>query len=347
MTNLSNIKTIILSWHKKVEKFLNSKQFKNFLTFLLFVLISFGFWCAQKLKENFETVYSIPIEYINKPDNYIFASQPPTSFKISVQDQGLTLLSYARLLFKPIQIDLKNRITAKGKVTFSSNEFDAIIRSYFQPTTRIVHTSPENIDLTCIKEESKEVTVQIDAEIECADQYCVNGKLSAFPQTVTAYGPKEALDTLLCATTILIEKVNLKDSISLTIPLQEVERIRFIPSQVDVKIPVTSYTENAIDCPIEILNLPSSLRLITFPSHVRLTYCVAINNYAKINLKDIRLAVDYKEIVRSDNGKVGKIEIQSIPQNIFNVRIDPEEVECLVEEDGNNAFTEDIYIAPL
>lgn len=316
----------------KVKRFLRSNTFKEILTFSVFIIVSFVFWFTQKSRETFEEVFEIPIEYENIPENYIFNSLPPSSFQVRVQDQGITLLSYKRNKLPPIHIDLKDKIDKENKVLISFKQFDTEIRANFSPSTQILSVTPEVVQILFAKEEEKELPVSIDLDIKPKNQFFISGDIVPYPPTVKAFGAKEKLDSLTHITTAYMEETELTDSVTLTVPLQEIEGIRFNPSQVEIFVPVEAFTETSVNLPLLTINVPEELRLITFPSQVRLTYCVPLSKYMEISPEDFTVVIDYNELIKSDNLRMQKVEISSLPSIVFNVRVYPEEVECLIEE---------------
>jgi len=326
------IKTLIQEGNK-VRKFFGSRSFKELLTFLVFVILSFILWFIQKSKENYEATFEVPISYVNLPENYLLTSKPPLYFHVRVEDQGLELLSLASKNFSPVEIDLsKEEMDGSGIHTIFSGSYEQNIRKRFKSTTKFLSIGPENLVLNYAVEKEKDLPVHVNVDIQFESQYCLNGNITAVPSIVKAYGSREALDTLKDVSTIFLLKEHVKDSLTFKAPLQAPDGIRFVPDFVDVSIPVEAFTETFLELPVTGVNFPKHQRLVTFPPRVRVTYCVVLSKYSMVKESDFTLAIDYNTLMDEHSESIQKIDLLSAPNYIFNVRINPEETECLVEE---------------
>ncbi len=330
---MDELSKTLIHEENKVGKFFKSHSFKELLTFIVFVFLSFILWFTQKSKDNYDATFEVPINYVNLPEKYLLTSQPPLYFQVRVQDQGLELLSLAGKSFSPIEIDLsKEEFDETGKKSIPSRTYDAEIRKRFKSNTKLLSIGPDNLILNYSLEKQKKLPVRVNVEVQFESQYCLNGKISADPPSVIAYGSHEALDTLKEASTVLFQKEQVKDSLTFKAALQAPDGIRFVPDYVDVSIPVEAFTETFLELPVIGVNFPSHLRLVTFPPQVRVTYCVVLSKYALVKESDFSLAIDYHNLVNDRTGNMQKVNILSIPSYLFNVRIYPEEAECLIEE---------------
>ncbi|MDD4636687.1 MAG: YbbR-like domain-containing protein [Bacteroidales bacterium] len=326
------IKTLIQVGNK-VRKFFGSRSFKELLTFLVFVILSFILWFIQNSKDNYEANFEVPISYINLPESYLLTSKPPLYFHVRVEDQGLELLSLASKDFVPVEIDLsKEEMDGSGIHSIFTGMYEEAIRKRFKSTTKILSIGPDNLVLNYAIEKEKVLPVTVNVDVQLESQYTLNGTISAMPSTVKAYGSQQALDTLKEVSTIFFLKEQVKDSLTFKAPLQAPDGIRFVPDFVDVTIPVEAFTETFLELPVTGVNFPKHQRLVTFPSRVRVTYCVVLSKYSKVKESDFTLAIDYNTIMDDQRESIQKIDLLSAPDYIFNVRINPEETECLVEE---------------
>ena len=96
---------------------------------------------------------------------------------------------------------------------------------------------------------------------------------------------------------------------------------------------VDVYMENTVDVPVVSLNFPGDRQLRTFPSAVQVTYTVGYTRNREVTRDKFVSVVTYEEIL--DLQKQGKtkipIRLKSIPDGVSNVRIQPQEVDYLVE----------------
>ena len=89
-----NIKDILRNTKDKVRDFLLTEKCREFLIFLFFVAISFGFWMLQTLDGNFETEFTIPLRLKDVPKDVVITSDLQDEVRVKVEDRGTVLLNY-------------------------------------------------------------------------------------------------------------------------------------------------------------------------------------------------------------------------------------------------------------
>jgi hypothetical protein len=149
------------------------------------------------------------------------------------------------------------------------------------------------------------------------------------PKTVTAYGPKEILDTL---SFVLTQKIKLADldknksiSVGLENPLPSL--LHFTPEIVKMDIRVEKFTEKTIDVTIDFSSINAEIK--SFPNTVQVNF--------KIAQKDFNLAeANQFHVVPETEGlnfqTADKLQLKLVrkPDFIRNVWIVPTEVEFLI-----------------
>lgn len=69
----------------------------------------------------------------------------------------------------------------------------------------------------------------------------------------------------------------------------------------------------------------------TFPSKVKVTFRVGMSRFKEITADDFVLAVTYEELMKNRSPKI-QLHLKSMPSGVSNVRIDPSEVDYLIEQ---------------
>ena len=113
--------------------------------------------------------------------------------------------------------------------------------------------------------------------------------------------------------------------------LHKVRGAKFIPDKVELKVLVDLYTEKTVEVPIVGLNFPASKDLRTFPSKVKVNFRVGMSRFKSITADDFVLAVTYEELLQNEDPKI-RLHLKSMPPGVSNVRIDPVEVDYLIEQ---------------
>lgn len=324
------IKAIIEKWKPAVGAFFSTFPWKNVLTFLFFLLLAFIFWLMLFFqKENVEGTYRIPLKYTNIPDDVVFDNPLPLFLEVSVADNGAQIFRLDMRKKDSLEIDVAE-MTEGGNTTLQGDQYRQLIRGQLFPSTNIRGYYPMNISLATSKLQSKELPVIFDGEITTSRANLVADSATFIPAVVMAYGSQQSLDQLKGAVTEYTIFKNLKATSQLPVKINSVEGVKFIPSQVDIYIPIEEYTERTFEVPITATHVPSKLDVKFFPSRANVTFSVTLEEYRKIVPEDFSIELDYRKFRSNENGRVD-LELTDIPSSIVNPRISPSSVEFLFE----------------
>ena len=309
----------------KLKAFFTSK---NVLSFLFFLLLSTIFWFVNVLGKERETTITIPVRYVGVPQNIAVTNTPVENIIVSVSDEGRVLLSYSYREQSPLIVDLRKEYYEKGEIKISFDELSAKIARYLPPTTIVKSISPDTIFIQYEKLATRTLPIQIDGNIEPANQYVFRDPMRVEPAEITVFAPKHVLDTLKDVKTEYIELVNLKETTFVSAKLAPIELVRFSSEDVKINIFPEMFTEKNIQVPITVLNPPKQFAVRTFPAIVEVKFNVGMSHFNEKN--DIQVVLDYNEIDNSTNKQ--KLKILTTASYISNVQIFPKEVEFVLEE---------------
>ena len=96
-------------------------------------------------------------------------------------------------------------------------------------------------------------------------------------------------------------------------------------------MPVDKFTEAAFSVPIEVINVPDSLNLKTFPGQVEITYQVGLSDYENINQHMFRVEVDYLSIENNIGSKI-QVNLVKFPEFVKAIQYYPKNVEYILEK---------------
>ena len=106
---------------------------------------------------------------------------------------------------------------------------------------------------------------------------------------------------------------------------------KFIPDAVEMNVEVDMFTEKTVEVPIVGTNFPGNKILRTFPSKAKVVFRVGMSRFKGISKDDFVISVPYDEVI-SNKAKKLKLNLQSYPQDVTNIRILPQEVDYLLEQ---------------
>lgn len=324
------IKEFISKWRPKAKAFFSTFPWKNLLFFLLFLMLAFIFWLMLFFqKENVEGTYRIPLKYTNIPNDVVFDNPLPAFIEISVSDNGVGIFMLDVKKRDSLEINVGEYIR-EGSSDLQGDQYRQLIRSQLASSTNIRGYYPMHISLATSKLQQKELRVVFDGEITTNRANLVADSAYFLPETVMAYGSTASLKQLKAATTEYTLFKNLKATSQLPIKINSVEGVKFVPDKVEIYIPIEEYTERTVEIPITASHVPAKLDVKFFPSRVKVSFSVTLEEYKKIAPEDFEIKLDYRKFNENEGGRV-ELELTKSPSSAKNTRITPTSVEFLFE----------------
>ncbi len=152
------------------------------------------------------------------------------------------------------------------------------------------------------------------------------------PDSVLAYAPEGALDTITVAYTRKVKFEDISDTLRQQVPLLAPRGIKFVPASVEMVFPVDIYTEKTVEVPLRGVNFPAGKVLRAFPSKVSVTFQVGLSRFNKITESDFHINVSYEELLKLGSDKKYTVKLKSVPKGVNQIRINPEQVDFLIEQ---------------
>ena len=316
----------------EIRSFLLSDKAREVLVFLFFVLVSFGFWLLNTLDDIYRTDFRIPLRLKNVPKEVVLTSDFPDEVKVRVEDRGTVLLNYMLgRTFYPVSFDFNDFSKVGSHVRISSSELNNRISSQLNSTTKLISVQPDTMDIIFAHGQERRIPVVINGDLKAKSQSYV-AEVLFDPDTVTAYAPKEILDTLKAALTEPLDMHDIKDTIHQRVALMAVRGAKISPAYIDMTICCDIYSEvTNNDIPIVGIGFPAGSVLRTFPSKASVTYRVGRRNYEKVKDSDFTVYATYDDVKNSVDGKV-PLQLKTKLDFVYQLRVSPSEVEFLIEQ---------------
>lgn len=324
-----DFKSIISGWQPKASAFFSTFPWKNVLLFLLFLLLAFVFWLMLFFQRDVEGVYRIPLKYTNVPHDVVFDDPLPQFVEIRVSGKGSEMfrLDFSSRDSLEINVqDLKNNNIHE----LQRNQMQQLIGSRLSSGTNLQGYLPAIISLQTSQLQKKELTVKFDGEITTSRANLVADSATFIPEKVTAYGSRQHLEKLTAAVTEYKVFNNVRSTSQLNIKIKPVDGVKFVPSEVEIYIPVQEFTERTVEVPITARNVPAGMDVKFFPSRVNVSFSVTLEEYRKIAPEDFEIKLNYSDFSHNQDGRV-QIELTQKPSSAINVRLSPASVEFLLE----------------
>lgn len=313
------------------RNFLRINNSREFLVFLLFLLVSFIIWYLTTMRGEYEMEYSPKLRLKNVPEDMIVIEPLPEQIDVVLKDKGDELLKYkARRSFKEVVIDYRQYSNMAGRTAIYGRELAKLIGAQLSSSTQLVSLSLDTLQFYVASARGVKVPVRVNGRIEADNQHAIQ-RVNIIPDSVTVYATEAYLDTLKAVSTPKVNHVGLSDSLNQTLTLGGGRHgIKYEPAEVMLHVAVSPYVTKMLEVPIEGYLFPFGMSLKTFPSKAKVTFRVSLEDYGWVSEKDFVLQVHYTQIQDNPLGKVSpRLAIQ--PSCVHNVKIEPSEVDYLVE----------------
>ena len=322
----------IKKYYLKVKDSMLVGKNREFLTFLFFLLVSASFWLLQSLNGQYDMELKIPLAHTNIPKDVVITSGLPERLQVNVRDKGTVLVRY---LYGPkmpaVEVDYRqyDKGVASGRVVVDMTEVVEDVQSRLQGSTLITGIKPDTLEYFYNKGTRKRVPVRMMEELTTSPE-CYVEAVTFIPDSVDVLAPSSILDTITAAHTTPMHLPMLSEHYSSEVALSKMRGVKFIPERVAMKVKVDTYTEKVVEVPIRGVNFPEDVDLKTFPSKVKVVFRVGMAKFKTVSADDFEISVDYNELPTSESQKI-RLSLNGVPEGVSNVRIEPSEVDYLLE----------------
>lgn len=325
-------------WNKWCDSIFRRRG-HDILVFFFFLVVSAGFWLLQTLDETFETEVVVPIELIDVPEEVVITTPLPEALTAVVKDKGTMLTRYWRDDVKPIQFSFADYDggTVSGQVRIPQADVMKLLQERLAGSSKVQSVRPDTLEYFYNHGMNTMVPVKITGDVRTDSRYYLYD-VTSDPAEVNIFASAAILDTLTAVQTQPLSVAGLKENATFEVGLRPIRGAKIEPERVKVTARVDFYMENTIEIPVISLNFPGDRELRTFPSTVKVMYTVGFQHNKEVTKDKFVSVITYEEILDLQEQGATKIPIRlkSIPEGVDNVRIEPAEVDFLVE-----TFSED------
>ena len=314
-----------------VRNFLRINDGREFLVFLFFLLAAFVFWYLTTMNQEYEMTYTVKLELKNLPNNLLVTEPLPKEMKVVLKDKGDKLIEYkARGVMKELALDYHRQSNEMGRTAIYGAELHKLLSAGLASSTQIVSTSLDTLKYYVADARGVKLPLRLRGQIEADKQHMVE-HVTITPDSVTVWAARQVADTMTAVYTPYVRYVGLVDSVKQIIKLDAGEwGVRYSPSEAVLNVGVSPYVGKSVMVPVEGYMFPYGQQLKTFPSKVKVSFRVSLNNFRQVTENDFKILVRYGQIRDNVSGKV-MLGLDGMPDNVTDVVIEPSEVDYLIE----------------
>lgn len=311
---------------------------RKVLVFLFFLVLSTMFWFLNELSKDTTTLITYPVKYNNIPGNKVLVRELPGEFDLLVKAPGFSLLKHKMTgRLTPIVFDISHysyNIFSDGtasKFFILTSGSLARINQQFGSDFKVLDISPDTLVFEFDERVQKKVPVKINTDVEFGQQYMIGGNITSQPDSVIISGPGVVIDTIEWVEAQSQKFTSVDQDIKKSIGLIPIKNVDFSTRKVIIIVPVERFTEARFSVPVNVVNIPDTLELKTFPGSINVTCRVPLSDYDKLTVNLFRAIVDYSVIKSNYSNKI-KVRLSSAPEYVSNIQIYPISVEFIVEK---------------
>lgn len=305
---------------------------KRLLLFSVFLLISATIWLLNALSKNYTSVIEYPLVYTDFPEDKVSVGEMPGHLDLQINAHGYALLRY-KMFRKPVPISFNVSEYNLSKGGDNSSEF--ILTRYLRdPIARqlpselqLLEIAPDTLHFRFAGKVTRMLKIKPDFTFSIVKQFTIKDEIKLSPDSVEVTGPDLILDTMEYVYTEALDLGELTKNYSDRVRLNQNDELIYNVGKVNCTIELERFTELQVTVPIEVLNLPDSIIMQTFPSSIKLNCIVGLSQYERIESYPFRAVVDYNNIderVQSLN-----VSIQNLPEYLLGHEYSPKSVEFL------------------
>ncbi|MCP4309995.1 MAG: hypothetical protein GY790_01910 [Bacteroidetes bacterium] len=307
---------------------------KRILLFSAFLLISVFIWLLNALSNTFTSEIEYPLVYTDMPADRVFVGEPPEHLDLRINAHGFALLRY-KVLKKPVPISFKvSGFTLNRPGQDSSHAY--ILTRYLKdqistqlpPELQLLEIQPDTLHFQFARKVTRMLPVRPDFVFELEKQFTTRDGIQLVPDSVEVTGPDAILDTLKFVFTEHSDLGLISRNYSDKAKLKKLKGLDYGRSRVNCIIELEKYTEVQLSIPIEVLNLPDTLSMQTFPAMIKITCNVGLSKYDRVNNNLFRAVVDYSSL--DEQQKELGVSIQNIPVFLLSYDYYPKTIEFLI-----------------
>ena len=305
---------------------------KEVLIFVFFLLLSSFFWLLTTLNETYEKELHVPVHITGVPQNLVLTTNETDTLRVTLRDRGFALASYwISNKIQPLQIAYQTYAKYNGQGTVPTSDLQRKLTQQLAHSTKIVSIKPEKLMISSTSERPKRVPIELSGIVTAANSYRI-AHIRFKPDSIEIYGDKSKLNTIKSVRTKAVKVVDFEEKVMLkACKLASIHGVKLVLDTVNVEIIPEILTEQVIDVPITVINVPSDKILRTFPSRVKVRYVIGSSSFRAIGAEHFKVIVDYNDIKHNVTDKC-KVRLQSKPAPVVKVQIETQEVDYLIEK---------------
>ena len=311
----------------KMGKNNKASKVKSFLFFLLLAIL---FWGLTKLSKQYTANVETLIQYTNIPSQMMLDKGNVDRISFEISANGFEFLTY-KLKVPVLEIDVESFFDGEsGQATISKSNIIRLVSEQLEKGVAIKNVSVNELNVALSDIISKKIPVVGQLDIAYRNGFNSLDSLIISPDSVTISGPEHALKDIDHVKAALVKikdaDADIMEVTPLLLPGNDI--ISVDHSSVTLQLKVKEFAQMELKVPLEVINLPSDIKLKLIPENVRVSFSISIDDFKKTSANDFAIICDYSK--RISDGNYFIPILLSGPKNARNIEIMDKKIDFLI-----------------
>lgn len=321
---------------KKSIQISGNKLFNNrkIRVFLFFLMLTSVFWILIQLSKTYTTTIFFNVEYINLPKTKLLQSKPLNKIEILVKGQGFYLMRL-KLFPKKLLLNTSNIAPSKKGYYVVLNSQISNFNAQLQSNSEVISCTPDSIFFDLGNVVIKKLPVKSNIAVNFKVGYNFINSIKIEPDSVVVSGPENIIDTVYEINTEKLQLNDVFENVNLNLNVLNFSANNGVSLAVnEVKLTglVDKFTEGKFIIPVNVINVPNTLTITTFPKEVELIYQAGIKNFNSVSLGNFDITYNFNQYKNDTLIRFLKPKIEIKGDKIASVKINPEQIEFLIHK---------------
>lgn len=306
---------------------------KNWVQFLLCVLLSAGVWLTLNLSRDYVSIVSVPVVAVSNIEGRAGVSTSEATATAQVSASGFRHLLLGRKHKRPVQVTFNAvdfRHEQEEMYAIANASLYRYASQIFGDDVTVDSFISEDLEFSFPEETYRKVPVRPVLSISYDPQFMALKPMSLQPDSVLVYGEPSRLENVPFVLTKPLELTDLRSSVHGKVRLEVPSGVRLSHEESIYSMEVSRYVEISSEVKIGTRNVPTGVHLAVLPSTAKVVYrCVF--PMTSDPAANAAFYIDYRDFAGSRTGRC-VVHSEGIPSNVIDFSVDPEVFDCLVRE---------------
>jgi len=304
---------------------------REWIVFVLSVLLAFLVWFLVNLSQQYTGVISVPVVAQCNLDGYGTESSNTVLVSARCRTEGFRLVrEFSRRDRQAVKVKFNKsdlRRTGPGEFCVIGGAKNSYINQFFGDDAQLEAFITDTLRFHFPVENHKKVPVEVPLNVTCQSQFMQSGPFRVSPDSITVYGSEDKLEAVERVTTGRLILTEVSTSQHGLLKLNPIKDVRLSADEVSYELPVSRYVELTASVNLEVWNVPAGASLQVYPPTAQV-YLRCAFPITKDPLSTLRLYIDWRDFSSSLTGRCVP-RVMRLPAGVLEYRIEPEVFDCI------------------